>query len=69
MVQITTAESACKKNYYNTACNIYRAVYDSLNMHIINAFKIVPPTNPPTIGWNSSMLLNNIFDLLVKTYG
>jgi hypothetical protein len=28
------AEFACKKNYYNTVCNIYRAVYNVLDTHV-----------------------------------
>jgi hypothetical protein len=64
-----TAEFACKKNYYHTACNIYHAVYNALDMHIDNAFKVAPSTIPPTIGWNASMSLNEIFDRLMKTYG
>jgi hypothetical protein len=35
-----------QKNYYDTACNIYHAVYDTLNAHIKDAFKIAPPTTP-----------------------
>jgi hypothetical protein len=58
-----------QKNYYNTACNIYRVVYNMLDTHVDDAFKVTPPTNLPTIGWNSSMLLNETFDQLMKTYG
>ncbi len=64
-----TVKFVHKKNYYDTACNIYRAVYDELDMHIDNAFKVAPSTIPPTIGWNASMSLNQIFDQLMKTYG
>ncbi len=63
------AEFACKKNYYYTACNIYHAVYDALDTHVNNAFKVAPSTIPPTIGWNASMPLNEIFNQLMKTYG
>jgi hypothetical protein len=63
-----TAVFTRQKNYYNTACNIYCAVYDTLDAHINDAFKVAPPTNPPTIGWNASMLLNEIFNQLMKTY-
>jgi hypothetical protein len=58
-----------QKNYYNTVCNIYHAVYDTLDTHIDNAFKVALPTTPPTIGWNMLMSLNYIFDQMMKTYG
>jgi hypothetical protein len=64
-----TATFRHQKNYYDTACNVYCAVYDTLDAHIDNAFKVAPPTTPPTIGWNASMSLNDIFDQLMKTYG
>ncbi len=64
-----TATFTCQKNYYDTACNIYRAVYNTLDTHSDDAFKVSPPTTPPTIGWNASMLLNDIFDQMMKTYG
>jgi hypothetical protein len=44
-------------------------VYNALDMHVDNAFKVAPSTIPPTIGWNVSMSLNQIFDQLMKTYG
>jgi hypothetical protein len=68
MLRITTTFTH-QKNYYNTVCNIYCTVYDMLDAHIDNAFKVAPPTTLPTIGWNASMLLNNIFDQMMKTYG
>jgi hypothetical protein len=68
MLRITTTFT-CQKNYYNTACNIYRAVYNTLDANVDNAFKVAPPTTPPIIGWNMSMLLNNIFNQMMKTYG
>jgi hypothetical protein len=37
--------------------------------HINNAFKVAPPTTPPTIGWNALMSLNNIFNQMMNTYG
>ncbi len=64
-----TAVFTRQKNYYDTACNIYCTVYNTLDAHVDNAFKVAPPTNPPTIGWNASMLLNEIFDQLMKMYG
>ncbi len=44
-------------------------MYDALDAHINNVFKVAPPTTPPTINWNASMLLNDIFDQMMKTYG
>jgi hypothetical protein len=63
-----TAEFACKKNYYKTACNIYRVVYNTLDTHVENAFKVAPSTIPPMIKWNASMSLIKIFHQLMKTY-
>jgi hypothetical protein len=64
-----TATFTHQKKYYNTACNIYRAVYNMLDAHVDKAFKVAPPTTPPPIGWNTSMLLNDIFNQMMKTYG
>jgi hypothetical protein len=46
MVKII-ATFTLQKNYYNTACNIYHAVYNTLNAHIDDAFKVAPSTPPP----------------------
>jgi hypothetical protein len=54
------AEFSRTKNYFKTWKNIYCTVYDTLNMHINDAFKVAPVTTPPTTGWNGSMLPNNI---------
>jgi hypothetical protein len=64
-----TAALTCQKNYYGTVCNVYRTVYDTPDAHVDDAFKVALPTNPPTVGWNASMLLNDIFDQLMKSYG
>jgi hypothetical protein len=64
-----TATFTRQKNYYNTACNIYRAVYNTHDAHVDNAFKVAPPITPPTTGWNALMSLNDIFDQMMKTYG
>ncbi len=64
-----TATFTRQKNYYDTVCNIYRAVYDTLDAHLEDAFKVASPTTSPTIGWNASMLLNDIFNQMMKTYG
>ena len=68
MLRITAAFQR-QKNYYNTACNIYCAVYDTLDAHINDAFKISPATTPPTMGWNASMTINNIFNQMMWSYG
>jgi hypothetical protein len=57
------------KNYFETWKNIYRAVYDTLAMHVNDAYKVAPATNPPTTGWNRLMLPNDIFNQLQGTYG
>jgi hypothetical protein len=44
-------------------------VYEMLNSHISNAFKVAPPTLPPTIRWNGMMTLNNIFNQSMAMYG
>ncbi len=31
-------------------------------IHIDTAFKVAPSTNPPIVGWNATMSLNDIFD-------
>ncbi len=64
-----TAVFTRQKTYYDTACNVYQVVYNMLDAHVNDAFKVAPPTNPPTIGWNASMSLNEIFNQLMKTYG
>jgi hypothetical protein len=64
-----TAAFTRQKNYYDTVFNVYCVVYDMLDAHVDDAFKVAHPTNPPTVGWNASMSLNEIFDQLMKTYG
>jgi hypothetical protein len=54
-----------KKNYYETGCNIYHGVYDTVN----DAFKVAPSTIPRRIGWNALVSFNKIVDQLMKTYG
>ena len=63
------AKYAMVKNYFKTWQNIYRACYDTLNEHGNDAFKVAPPTNPPTTGWNLTMFTCDIFDQLATTYG
>ena len=63
------AEFLRAKNYFETWKNIYRAVYDALDVHVNDAFKVAPATTPPTTGWNATMLPTEIFDQLQTTYG
>ncbi len=63
------AEFLRMKNYFKTWKNIYCVVYDTLDMHVNDAFKVAPMTNPPTTGWNGSMLPNDIFNQLQGMYG
>ena len=44
-------------------------MYDTLDLHVHDAFKAAPATAPGTVGWNSMMSLNDIFDQLMTTYG
>jgi hypothetical protein len=44
-------------------------MYDVLDTHVDDEFKVAPSTIPPMIGWNASMSLNKIFDQLMKIYG
>jgi hypothetical protein len=57
------------KNYNNMWNNIFRAVNDTLDLHIQDAFKVAPATAPGTVGWNSTMTLNDIFDQIMSMYG
>jgi hypothetical protein len=43
--------------------NIYCTAYNTLDSYIGNAYKVAPPTSPPT------MTLKEIFDQLMVTYG
>ncbi len=63
-----TAVFTRQKNYYNTECNVYCTMYETLDADVDDAFKVALPTNPSTISWNASMLLNKIFNQLMKTY-
>ena len=57
-----------EKHYHDTRMNIRHAVFDVLDGHINDTFKTAPAGSPNTIGWNSMMLLNKIFDQLMTTY-
>lgn len=64
-----TANFKRAKNYNDTWTNIFRAVYDTHDAHVHDAFKVAPTTVSATVGWNSTMSLNNIFDQLMTPYG
>ncbi len=63
------AKFSMVKNYFETWKNIYHTCYDMLDMHVNDAFKVAPPTTPPTTGWNATMSLRDMFDQLATTYG
>jgi hypothetical protein len=63
-----SAEFALEKNYVDTDINVFCAVFDTLNSHVSDAYKIAPATALGTIGWNSTMLPNEIFDQLMVQY-
>ena len=44
-----TTRHTIQQNYHLTAQNIYRGVYDALDAHVDDAFKVAPKTTPPTI--------------------
>ena len=64
-----TATHARRKHYHDTGINICRAVFDTLDAHVGDEFKSPPATAPDTVGWNSTMLPNDMFDQLMLTYG
>ena len=53
----------------DTGVNVCRACFDILDTHVSDAYKTPPAGSPHTIGWNSTMLPNKIFDQLMLTYG
>jgi hypothetical protein len=63
-----SADFALEKNYVNTCINIFQAVFDTLNSHVSDAYKVAPATAPGTIGWNSKMSPNEIFHQLMAQY-
>jgi hypothetical protein len=52
----------------DTGVNVCRACFDILDTHVSDAYT-APSGSPHTIGWNSTMLLNKIFNQLMLTYG
>jgi hypothetical protein len=63
------AKFSMVENYFKICKIIYQARYDMLDAYVNNAFKVAPPTTPPTKGWNATMFLRNIFDQLATTNG
>jgi hypothetical protein len=57
------------KNYHDTGTNVCRAFFDSLDAHVGDEFKSPPANAQCTIGWNSTMLPNDMLDQLMLTYG
>jgi hypothetical protein len=64
-----TVEHTLNKNYYKTGVNVCPACFDVLDAHVPDTYKTAPTTAPSTIGWNSTMLPNEIFEQLMTTYG
>jgi hypothetical protein len=57
------------KHYHDTGTNIFHACFDILDTHVNDAYKTAPLSSPNTVGWNSTMLPDEIFDQLMTTYG
>jgi hypothetical protein len=64
-----TAKHSRRKHYHDTGTNICRAVFDTLDAHVGDEFKSPPASAPGTVGWNSTMLPNDMFEQLMLTYG
>jgi hypothetical protein len=64
-----TATHERLKNYHDTGTNVCRAFFDSLDAHVGDEFKSPPANAQRTIGWNSTMLPNDMLDQLMLTYG
>jgi hypothetical protein len=60
-----TAENTFDKNYYKSGVNVCCACFDILDAHIAGAYKTALATARSTIGWNSTMLPNEIFEQLM----
>jgi hypothetical protein len=67
-ILIISAEHTLDKNYYETGVNLCRACFNVLDTHVAGAYKAAPAGPPSTIGWNSTMLPNKIFEQLMMTY-
>ena len=64
-----TATHARRKHLHDTGINICRAVFDTLDAHVGDEFKSPPDSAPGTVGWNLTMLPNDMFEQLMLTYG
>jgi hypothetical protein len=63
-----TATHMRAKHYHDTGTNICRACFNILDTHVNDAYKTAPLSSPNTVGWNSTMLPDKIFDQLMTTY-
>ncbi len=43
-------------------------MFDTLDSHVSDAYRVAPATAPGTIGWNSTILPNKIFNQLMAQY-
>ncbi len=68
ILTITTTHTRAK-HYHDTGTNICHACFDILDTHVNNAYKTAPLSSPNTIGWNSTMLPDKIFNQLMTTHG
>jgi hypothetical protein len=64
-----TATHTGAKHYHDISTNICHACFNILNAHVNNAYKTALLSSPNTVGWNSIMLPDEIFDQLMTTYG
>jgi hypothetical protein len=64
-----TAQHTLNKNYYKTGVNVCCACFDVLGAHVSDTYKTAPANTPFIIGWNSTMLPNEIFEQLMTMYG
>jgi hypothetical protein len=65
----TLAKKSSRSQPNTLVQKITWACFDILNAHVSNAYKIAPAGSPHTVGWNLTMLPNEIFDQLMLTYG
>jgi hypothetical protein len=64
-----TAKHMHAKHYHDTGTNICCACFDILDTHVNDAHKTAPLSSPNTVGWNSTMLPDKIFNQLMTTCG
>jgi hypothetical protein len=63
-----TATHTRAKHYHDTGTNICCACFDILDTHVNDAYKTASLSSPNTVGWNLTMLPDEIFDQLMTTY-